>query len=43
LEVDCLIADPHLAENELGWKATTSIYDMIDEMISEEQNALSAR
>jgi len=41
LEVDCLISDPKLAENELGWKTTISLNDMIDEMIKKEKNDLS--
>jgi len=33
-EVDLLIGDPSKAERVLGWKATTSLADMIAEMVS---------
>ena len=35
-EVDTLLGDPSKASKELGWKATTSLEELVKEMIEED-------
>ena len=35
-EVDTLLGDPSKASNELGWKATTTLEELVKEMIEED-------
>ena len=41
-EVDCLIGDASMAENILGWKATTGFQALVAEMVAADRAAIAA-